>query len=242
MNKLRRIILVFVIAILLSGCTKNVAKEKTKKEIKDDKAITTLKNQIVSLESLTKTIELYTTGSGKSSDYSNEDKLLYGLNTRISSSAVTLLTPIEIQELATKNILNVSSYVDSADVGKYISEIFPMSSIEFKNVTGCPAYYYDKDASKFYIQNNCTVQNNNSIYSYIDKVEQKDSVYYVTVYAGLSDGANLYNDFAKSKVVVDLLSNPDYTITDKDKNEYTIFTYQFEKNSNGNYILKGFNK
>ena len=241
MRKLRKIIIVFVLTFLLSGCTKNVV-EENKKEIKDDATITTLKNQIVSLESLTKTIELYTAGSGKSTDYSNEDKLLYGLNARISNSAVKLLTPAEIQFLAQKNILNVSSYVEASEVGKYISANFSMSSVDFVNVIGCPAYYYDKDTSRFYIQNNCTVQNNNSIYSYIDKVEKKDNIYYVTVYAGLSDGSSLYNDFSKSKVVIDLLSNPDYTITEADKDQYTVFTYQFEKNSNGNYILKEFSK
>lgn len=241
MNKLKKIVLVFVIAVLLGGCTKNTTEEK-KEIVTDEAIIATLKNQIVSLESLDKTIELYTNGSGKSTDYSNEDKLRYGLNVRMSSATVPALTQTEIQLLETKNILNVSSYVDSADVAKYISDNFSMATVDFTNLTGCPAYFYDKDNSRFYIQTNCVSQNNNSIYSYIDNVEKKDNIYYVTVYTGLSDGTSLYNDFNKSKVVVDLLSNQDYTITDNDKKEFTLFTYEFEKNGNGNYIFKGFNK
>ena len=241
MNKIKNLLLVFAMIFLLSGCTKNTVEEK--KEIVNDEAIITkLRNQIISLESLDKTIELYTKGSGKSTDYTNEDMLRYGLNVRMSSATIPALTQAEIQLLASKNILNVSGAIEASYVGDEISKNFSMSSVKYTSLTGCPSFYYDEDNSRFYIQSKCVSQSKNSIYSYIDKVEKKDNTYYVTIYAGLSDGSSVYNDFNKSKVVVDLLSKADYTITDNDKKDYTLYTYEFEKNGNGNYIFKSFNK
>lgn len=241
MNKIKKFLLVFVMVVLLCGCTKNTTEEK-KEKVTDETVITAIKNQITALESLDKTEELYKKGEGKSEDYTNEDKLRYGLEARISSAAVTALTPTEIQYLASRNILNVTSYVDSSEVSKYIGKNFASSTVDFVNLSGCPAYYFDSNNSRFYIQTQCVSQDTSTIYSYIDSVEMKDNVYYVTVYAGLSDGTNLYNDFNKSKVVVDITSNQEYTISDNDKKDYTVFTYKFEKNTNGDYIFKEFNK
>ena len=67
MNKIKNLLLVFAMIFLLSGCIKNTVEEK--REIVNDEAVVTkLRNQIISLESLDKTLELYTNGSGKSTD------------------------------------------------------------------------------------------------------------------------------------------------------------------------------
>lgn len=242
MSKIKKILLVFVMIILLSGCnSKNDSKEGTE-EVTDNSVTNYIKSQITALESLPKTITVYTKGEGTDSDYDNEDKIRYGLEARISNASVPMLTADEIQQLAQRNIIGVSSYIETSEVASYVSKNFESSTLDYITLSGCPTFTYDAESKKYYIQTECVIEDPTSIYSYVDKVTKKDNVYYATVYAGLSDGSMVYNDFEKTKVVANLTENQSYTISDTDKTQFTKFTYKFEKNTNGDYIFKSITK
>lgn len=238
MKKLRNLAFILVILVILSGCSKSTTSSNKKEEVKDDEVINTLTNQIISLEYLTKTRDFYTNGEGKAEDYTDEDKIRYGIESRIGRAGVPVLTKEQIAELATKGITNVASYVDLSDVSEYINGNFEESVKTYTTVTGCPTYTYDENAKKFYIQAECQSNDATTIVSTVDKITKESNKYYVTVYAGLNDGNAVYGDFEKKKTVKTLTKDETYSITNDDKAQFTKFTYTFEKNSNDNYIFK----
>lgn len=242
MKNFKKLAFVFVILVLLSGCGKTTSSSNKKEEVKDEEAINALTNQIISLEYLAKTRELYTKGEGKAEDYTNEDKIRFGVESRIAQAGVPALTQEEMVELNSKGITNVASYVDLSDAANYINSNFEESVKTYSSVTGCPTYTYDESTKRFYIQATCQTEDATTIVSTIDKMTKDGNKYYVTVYAGLNDGSAVYADFDKKKIVKTLAKDETYSITKEDKEQFTKFTYTFEKNSNNKYIFKTISK
>lgn len=240
MKKIKKVVFVLVLLILLSGCGEKTSTKSKKEEVKDNTIISTLTNQIISLEQLTKTRDLYTKGEGKGLDYTDEEKIRFGVESRIAQGGVPVLSKEDMEQLQVKGITNVVSYVDLAEVAEYINANFEEPVKTFATVSGCPAYTYDEGEKKFYVQASCQTDDATTIVSMIEKVSKEDNKYYVTVYAGLNDGNAVYGDFAKTKTVKTLTQDETYSITNEDKVQFTKINYTFELDGNGQYILKSF--
>ena len=242
MTKFRRYVFLFLIISLLVGCGKKSSSSNKVEDVSDITVISTLQNEITVLENLKKTKEIYTKGDGKSSDYSEEDKIRYGIDFKIAQAGVPILTDKEILELKAKGITGVASYVELEDVTTNIKDTFGDSVKEYKTVEGCPKYTYDESSKRFYIESKCETTDVETIVSKIEKVTKKKDKYYVVIYAGLSDGTNIYSDFEKKNLIKTISINEAYTITEDNKNMFTKFTYTFEKNNDGQYIFKSVTK
>lgn len=241
MTKLRRYVFLFLIVSLLVGCGKKTSSNKVE-EVNDITVISTLQNEILVLENIKKTREIYIKGDGKVSDYSDDDKIRYGIEYKISQAGVPILTKEEIAELNSKGITGVASYVDLKDVISNIKNTFGENVNEYKTSLGCPKYTYDDSNKRFYIESKCETTDIETIISKIGKVTKKNNKYYVVIYAGLNDGTNIYSDFEKKNLIKSISVNESYTITEDNMNMFTKYTYTFEKDSDGKYIFKSVTK
>lgn len=237
MNKLKKIVFVFIAIILLAGCEMKGSNESQTKEITDEVILGIIRNNISSLDNIPKTIELYTNGSGQASDYTNDEKLLHGLDVAITSRASSELTAEQLQTIKEKNLLNITSVVSVEEAQSYVSNLFGPTTLKHANIEGCPSYIYDETEKLYYVQEGCTKEVTSSPISFVDRVTNKDNIYYATVYVGLIDGNKVYSDFSKSKIVKELDLNELYEITDDNKEEFSKYTYTFTKNSNGSYVF-----
>lgn len=237
MDKLKKIVFVFVAIILLAGCETKGSNESQTKEITDEVILGIIRNNISSLDNIPKTTELYTNGSGQASDYTNDERLLHGLNAAITSRASSELTAEQLQTIKEKNLLNITSVVNVEEAQSYVSNLFGPTTLKYANVEGCPSYIYDETEKLYYVQEGCTKEVTSSPISFVDRVTNKDNIYYATVYVGLIDGNKVYSDFSKSKIVKELDLNELYEITDDNKEEFSKYTYTFTKNSNGSYVF-----
>lgn len=242
MNKLKKLIFVFVAIILLAGCDVTSKEESQTKEITDEVILGIIKNNVSSLDNIPKTIELYTNGSGQAKDYTNDDKLFYGLDVAINSKADSELTTEQLQKINQNNLTNVTSVVSVEEAQGYVSDLFGPTTLKHANVSGCPSYIYDETEKIYYVQFGCTKETISLPISYVERVTNKDNLYYATVYVGLIDGNNVYNDFNKTKVVQELGLNESFAITNDNKEEFSKYTYTFTKNSNGSYVFTSLNK
>lgn len=241
MTKLRRYVFLFLIVSLLVGCGKKTSSNKVE-EVNDITVISTLQNEILVLENIKKTREIYIKGDGKASDYTDDDKIRYGIEYKISQAGVPILTKEEIAKLNSKGITGVASYVDLKDVISNIKDTFGENISEYKTSLGCPKYTYDDSNERFYIESKCETTDIETIISKIGKVTKKNNKYYVVIYAGLNDGTNIYSDFEKKNLIKSISVNESYTITEDNMNMFTKYTYTFEKDSDGKYIFKSVTK
>ncbi len=242
MNKLKKFIFAFIVVILLAGCEPNSSTGSQTKDVTDEVVLGTIRNNISSLDNIPKTTELYIKGAGQTSDYTNDDKLLHGLDVAINSRASSELTPEQLQKIKEKNLTNVSSVVSVEEAQGYVSDLFGPTTLKHDNVVGCPSYIYDKTEKIYYVQTGCTKNATSSPISYVDRVTNKDNLYYATVYVGLIDENKVYNDFNKTKVVQELGLNDSFEITNDNKEEFSKYTYTFTKNSNGAYVFTSLKK
>lgn len=242
MSKLKKIVFVFVAIILLAGCEANSSKESQAKEITDEVILGIIRNNISSLDNIPKTTELYTNGSGQAKDYANDEKLLYGLEVAINSRANTELTAEQLQKIKEKNLVNITSVVSVEEAQRYVSDLFGPTTLKHANLVGCPSYVYDETEKIYFVQSGCTKEAIPTPISYVDRVTNKDNVYYATVYVGLIDGNKVYNDFNKTKIVQELNLNESFEIKSDNKEEFSKYTYTFTKNSNGAYVFTSLKK
>lgn len=210
--------ILLVLIILLCGCTKEVSDNiETEKVVKDDSIIWILSDQIKGLEKLDTTYDLYKKGRGTIDNYTNDDKILYGIN-----------------EAIIKDNAEDYKYVYINVIKNYLKKMFGPNNISFHTIDN---YIFDNDKYIINYENN-----NKSIVSYIDKVTVKYNYYYVTVYAGIIDNDEVYGDFDETKLVQVLYNDMQYDIDKKDYKSFTKYKYKFMKNYEGNYILVEFNK
>ena len=210
--------LVCLLVLILCGCTKDISNNiETEKVVKDDLVINNLTNQIKVLETLDTTYNLYNNGHGSIKDYTNDDKILYGINMSIRNEKI-----------------NNNKYILLQDIKKYSKNNFGPTSYSFHTIDN---FIFDNNR---YIVN---YKNKDvSIISYIDKITTKYNYYYVTVYVGIKNNDEIYGDLEEMKLVQLLYDDIQYDIDEKDKESFTKFKYKFEKNFEGNYILVDFNK
>ena len=202
------ILLVFV----LCGCSKEITDNiETEKIVKDNEIIWKLTNQIKGLESLNTTYNIYKIGSGNIDNYTNDDKILYGINMSIRN------------EKADNNIVLTS------DIKYYSNNNFGPNNLYFNNIDN---YLYDND--KYIVK---YINKDKTIVSYIDKVTTKYNYYYVNVYVGIKHNDEVFGDLEENKLVQVLYEDTQYEIDKNDLNLFTKYRYKFEKNYEGNYIL-----
>ena len=237
MGKVKKIVFIFVAIILLAGCDTKNSNTSQAKEITDEVILGTIRNNISSLDNISKTSELYTKGLGQASDYTADEKLRYGLDSAITSRASSDLTAEQLQSIKEKQLLNITSVVSVEEAQGYVSNLFGPTTLKHANVEGCPSYIYNETEKLYYVQEGCTKEVTSSPISFVDRVTNKDNIYYVTAYVGLIDGTKVYSDFNKSKIVKELDLNELYEITDDNKEEFSKYTYTFTKNSNGSYVF-----
>lgn len=242
MNKIKKYVFVFFMIFLLAGCNKTTTTSNKTEDVTDETVISLLQNKITILENLDKTKEIYTKGDGKATDYTDEDKIRYGIEYKISYTGLPALSAQEINALKAKGITNVASYIEVKDVTENINSTFNDSIKKHIDASGCPKYTYDSENEKYYIESKCETMDATSIVSKIDKVTKKGNKYYVLVYAGLNDGTNVYSDFEKKNLIRTLSINDSYSITEDDMKMFTKFTYTFEKTKEDKYIFKSLTK
>ena len=216
MRKVRYII--FLLIFILCGCTKEISNNiETEKIVKDDLVIHNITNQIKGLETLDTTYNLYTKGHGSLKDYSNDDKILYGINMSIRSEQI-----------------KDNKYIEINNIKNYSNNNFGHNNLSFHTIDN---YIFDNNRYIINYKNK-----DKSIVSYIDKITTKYNYYYVIVYTGIRHNDEVYGDFDETNLVQLLYDDSQYEITENDKKQFTKFKYKFEKNFEGKYILVEFNK
>jgi len=216
MRKVRYII--FLLLFILCGCTKEVSDNiEIEKVVKDNLIIHNITNQIKGLETLNTTYNLYTKGHGSIKDYSNDDKVLYGINMSIRNEKI-----------------KDNKYIEINNIKAYSNSNFGHNKLSFHTIED---YILDNNG---YIVNYKNKEIN--IVSYIDKITTKYNYYYVTVYVGIKHNDEVYGDLDEMKLVQLLYDDVQYDIDEKDKESFTKYKYKFEKNFEGKYILVEFNK
>ncbi len=244
MKKFKKFIFVFVLIVLLTGCnsTQNTTKESEK--VEDEIVLQTISNQVITLEQLPKTLELYKKGEAKIDDYTNEDKLRYSIDAVTSSRVVeNNVSQEKKNELAAKGITNVNAFIPSDELGEQITSVFGISTINYDNISGCPNYIYVEADKGYYSQElpDCNEQTSeDKLISKIGNVTVIDNVYTAEFYVGVISNNTVYSDFNKTKVVKALGDSETYTISDEDKSKFSKVTYKFKKDSNSNLNLVSF--
>lgn len=237
MKKIGRFLFVFVAILLVAGCDTNDDNSNIAKTVSDDSVLNILKSHIVSLENSSTTLELYKKSSFKASDYSNDDILAIGLNTSLGLELDTDLTKTEKVELAKKGIKDVDVYITVNDVDSTINNIFGVVNMKYNDKVGsCPTYIYDKENGRYYVNKVCD-NNSDKLISYMDKVTNKDNVYYVDVYSGIISNKKVYGSLDKSNSIDELGEEETYTIGKDNKEKFTLVKYTFTKNTDGKYVF-----
>lgn len=239
MKKIGSFFFALFTVILLSGCN-TIVNNNNSKIVSDDETISILKGNVELLNMIPKTVELYVKGAATNDDYTKEDKILGGLESRYVSSGTGTLTPEKIYELKLAGIINVTTAISVTDVEKNITDVFGPVSLTHQNIGTCPKFiYYEKDKS-YYVNSVCQNTNASSVVSYVDKVTNNENIYYVTVYAGLLENNVVYADFNKKTTIKTLAPEELYEISEESKEQFTKIVYTFTKDSNGNYVFKEF--
>jgi hypothetical protein len=185
------------------------------------------------MQSIDKTLEIYKNGSGTKEDYSDTDKLLFGLNYVFASKVLNNAPKLP----------NIDGIISGDDVSISISNLFD-SEVIYDTIGTCPNYIYNKNANVFYIKYNCTTDSNISIITYIDKITLENDHYYANVYVGIIDNITnkVYGNIERTRYIETVSNGESYNINDDNKNNFESYTYTFLKKSNDKYIFDSIKK
>lgn len=242
MKNIKKLVFIFVMIVLLTGCNSNESsKESRTEKVTDESVLTNITNVVTNLEQLPKTLELYKKGSAEVSDYTDEDKIMYAINDITSSRSITNnVTEEKQKELVAKGINGVSMFIPSNEVAEKINTTFGISSVKHLNITGCDNYLYVEEDKNYYVQHveNCeepVVED--ALISKLGEVKKQDNNYTAEVYVGVISNNSVYYDLSKSKVAKALAEDESYSISDEDKTKFTKVIYTFKNNENNNIVL-----
>lgn len=221
MKKFKYLLIVFAL-VLVVGCGSKTSSKEASKEVTDEAIITTLTNNVVVLQKLPKTMEIYKKGKGSISDYDNSDYVLMGLNANLQyiyreNNQIILNTDIE------------------AEANKIVGPVNIKYDVQSYN--GCPVFVYNAAKAGYALNTNCKEADVDSIISRVDSITVDGTEYKVVVYAGLRSGNAIYKDMDKSEKVADMSGEEAYSITEEDKDKFNKYEYIFKKNTDGNYVI-----
>ena len=242
MNYIKYTCLVIISLFIFSGCSIEKTNDDSKEQIvKDDEVINNIKNNIISLETLDKTFEIYRKGNGKKDDYTNNEKLTSGLNSRFANGGLNKPTA---EQLINKKLDNIDGTISVSEAKEYVSKTFGEISIEYKTLDGCPSYIYSEDEKLFYVKYGCSNKKVNDVISFIDIITKKDNEYYADVYVGVIDNETkkVYGNIEKTKYILEIKNDDFFVIDEKNKEQFDRYKYTFTKDSNGNYVFTSIEK
>ena len=245
MKKIKSFIFIITLLIIVTGCGNgDKTTSEPREEVKDEVVINIIKNQVLGLEYLDTTKKGYENGSISIDDYSDTDKILYGLEYRIAQGGLQTLNKEQLLEAEKLNIKDASEFINVSEVEKYITKTFGAVSVKHDSISGCPEFKYSSQNKMYYVIKTCENKNTNSIVSYIDDITKKGNEYYATVYIGVIDNERyqVYGNFEKTKLIEQIEKDESFEINQENKNDFTEYTYTFIKNSDGNYIFSKIQK
>ena len=244
MKSFKKVLFVLAFLLIFTGCSVSKENNEDSNEIEtvsDTAIVDSIKNNVNSLESVKKTLELYKKGNAKIDDYTKDDKLLVGLNTRFNNGA--LKKPTQAQ-LAASNLTNIDGVITTDEVVEYSSRVFGDVTLDYSSKEGCPSYIYNATEKLFYVKYGCSNETDSDIISYVDEVTHSDNVYYANVYVGIIDSTvnKVYGNVDKTKFIADINADDSYSIDSKNKEQFDLFVYTFTKNKEGNYVFTSIEK
>ena len=207
------IIISFVFIIIITGCgtNNNELIEKPEKILDDFEVQVNIEDKINNLELLPTTIDMYKNGFGSSNEYTDMDKILLGINSKLfyESSNEFYITNDEISNYVYQTLGNTSIKYDNIDIDlkKYSDN----------------TYYVNKELPK------------STVISYIDKITYKNNIYHALVYVGVIEDDGIYGDFNKENMISVLTYNNKFNETEK--NKYMKFLYEFKTIDNNKYVF-----